>query len=218
MIFGAGPESGLTAQQVFTNRISEVEAFRQAVQGVSGQREQALSQVTSMGTPRRNALVFYGLGGIGKSALSQQLERQISAGAFGSESSGNAAAIRIDVGESGAFDIERFLLHLRSGFGRLAPRWPAFDIAFSLYWARAHPGEPLLDFSRRAGLRKFGFAEQLQESMTQLCQEIGMAWTPLRLGAEALTAITSGIRHSREVSRLRTRCPFFDDPAEQPYY
>jgi len=52
-------------------------------------------------------------------------------------------AIRVDFEDPASVHLESFMLWLRAGLGMLRAKWPAFDLAFSVYWERAHPGEPL---------------------------------------------------------------------------
>lgn len=95
--------------------------------------------MTDRRVPRRNVLVYYGVGGIGKTTLSAELERRFM-------SQDERAAVRVDFAESAVPDVESYVLRLRAGLGHLARRWPAFDLALSAYWERAHPGRPLEEF------------------------------------------------------------------------
>lgn len=164
--FALGIDSPVSAQQTFTDRMSEVAAFDAAVETLRTTLATAeVSPVIDRRAPRKNVLVYYGVGGIGKSALSQELERRyLEAAANGSE--GSRAAIRIDFAEPTQTDPESYVLRIRAGLAHLARSWPAFDLALSLYWARAHPGEPLEEFINRNSVlcraaQAIGLSEQI---------------------------------------------------------
>jgi len=141
-MFIAGPGRGFSAQAGFADRVDEVESFRRAVGHVlRGPEGGRLSPVVEVSAPRTHVLVYYGIGGIGKTTLSRELERRVVARGFDGVPE-RRAAVRVDVGESGDFDLETFVLRLRAGVGELSPRWAAFDLAFGLWWERAHPGQP----------------------------------------------------------------------------
>jgi tetratricopeptide (TPR) repeat protein len=163
--FMSGVDSPVAAQQVFTNRSSEVAAFERAraeLDRLLGAAE--VSPVVDRVQGRRNVLCFYGLGGIGKTTLSLELERRALV------ADDRAVAVRVDLAEAGATDLETLLLRLRAGLGQLGSKWSAFDLALACYWARAHPGEPLqafLDSSPmvRRVANSVGLGEQIKENV-----------------------------------------------------
>src|SRR6266702_1142717 len=169
--FTLAAESPVAAQQVFTNRVTEVGAFDEALRTLGNTLATAdISQVINRAMPRRNVRVYYGVGGIGKTTLSEELERRFT-GPEGSETGREHAAVRFDFAESAAFDMESYVLRLRAGLGHLADHWHAFDVAFSVYWERAHPGEPLDEFiardsALRRTARKIGLSEQIAATLT----------------------------------------------------
>src|SRR6266436_6933713 len=169
--FTLAPESPVAAQQVFTDRATEVGAFDAALRTLGNTLATAeVSPVTDRGMPRKNVLVYYGVGGIGKTTLSEELERRFT-GPAESKRERERAAIRFDFAESAAFDMESYVLRLRAGLGHLANNWHAFDVAFSVYWERAHPGEPLDDFISRDSVlrraaRSIGLSEQIASTLT----------------------------------------------------
>jgi tetratricopeptide (TPR) repeat protein len=162
--------SPVAAQQVFTDRVTEIEAFDASLQALADVLAAAdVSPVTDRRMPRKNVLVYYGVGGIGKTTLSEELERRFT-GPPETQRDRDRAAIRFDFAEPAAFDMESYVLRLRAGLGHLAPNWHAFDVAFSVYWERAHPGEPLDDFiSRDTALRRaartIGLSEQIAQTL-----------------------------------------------------
>jgi hypothetical protein len=169
--FTLAPELPVAAQQVFTDRVTEVGAFDAALRTLGSTLAAAdVSPVTDRAMPRKNVLVYYGVGGIGKTTLAEELERRF-AGRHQEGRDRERAAIRFDFAESAAFDMESYVLRLRAGLGHLAHNWHAFDVAFSVYWERAHPGEPLDEFiSRDSALRRtaraIGLSEQIAATLT----------------------------------------------------
>jgi len=169
--FTLAPQSPVSAQQVFTNRVTEVGSFDAALRSLGDTLATAdISPVADRATPRKNVLVFYGVGGIGKTTLSEELERRFT-GPVDGKGTGERAAVRVDFAEPASFDIEAFMLRLRAGLGHLTGTWHAFDVAFSVYWERAHPGEPLDEFIRkdsalRRAARGIGLSEQIAATLT----------------------------------------------------
>ncbi|MGH3797504.1 MAG: tetratricopeptide repeat protein [Pseudonocardiaceae bacterium] len=165
--FTLGRQSPVAAQQVFTDRVVEIAAFDASLESLQRSLAAAeLSPVIDRSLPRKNVLVYFGVGGIGKTALSQELENR-----FTSYQQGTA--IRFDFAETAAFDIESYVLQLRAGLGHLASSWPAFDIAFGVYWERAHPGEPLYEFINqdsvlRRATRSIGLSEQISSTLADI--------------------------------------------------
>lgn len=76
--FSIGASSTLSAQNTFTNRSAELEAF---FNSLSGQEfDDPVGMVEDLRSPRRNTLVFFGMGGVGKTRLSKELEDRFAAG------------------------------------------------------------------------------------------------------------------------------------------
>lgn len=182
--FSVGQETSITAQQIFTDRIAEVAAFNSALLELREYIAQSsISPVTDLKVPRKNVLVYYGVGGIGKTTLSRELESRFTA-PDGKRDPKRAAA-RFDFSEPASADVESFVLRLRAALGQISPSWPAFDIAFASYWERAHPGEPIREFiGRDSVLRQVtganGLADQIAEVATQVLGAVPA------VGAEAM--------------------------------
>jgi hypothetical protein len=116
-------------------------------------------QRLAVGVDSHNVLTFYGMGGIGKTALSERLEAWVNRGlpldsGWGPPPSTKVdTTIRIDLhGSAGQMDILAALLALRAGADKLRPRWPVFDLAFTAYWSAVRPGEPLPNYRGSRGL------------------------------------------------------------------
>ena len=214
--FIAGPQSGLAAQEVFANRTDELESFQRSLEHMASPRDDARRPpALDVTRPRTNVLVYYGFGGIGKTALSRRLELLFAESTRSSTPFDRRVAIRIDFGESGEFDVEALLLAIRAELSVLSSSWPAFDLAFSLYWARAHPGESLPDFVQghsrlRQRARRTDFAEQMQDTFAAVISEIGSAWAPVRIAARIATLTHERLSTSRTYRRLTEECPFFE--------
>lgn len=227
--FIAGTSTGLRAQELFTNRLNELVIFREAlalVRQISTARQ--LKPSLDISIPRRNVLVYYGFGGIGKTALSKQLELLFLDGSFTGRTA-KRVAVRVDFGEAGDFDLETILLRMRAGLGTLRRKWSAFDAAFTLYWQRIHPGEPLPEFVRqnstlRQNTERFDFSEQMQDALVQILSEVGMAWAPSRIALRLGSLTHERLSRSLRYRHLVAACPFFepivtaDDPRETLSY
>lgn len=215
--FMSGMESTVAAQQVFTNRTNEVTAFGRSVEALHRRLDEApISPVVDRAQGRRNVLTFYGVGGIGKTTLSHELERRFLADAQ-AEGHDDAVSVRVDVAEEGATDIETLLLRLRAGLGQLGDRWPAFDLALASYWARAHPGEALQEFldaspAVRRASRNVGLSEQMAASISQVVpSEVGgLAGLAHRAALGTYRAIRDRVREGR----LLADCELFAELVE----
>jgi hypothetical protein len=148
---GSGVNRGTLprAVELFTDRGSESDAFKAALSAF----RRYIDRDCEVGKDRHNVLTFYGMGGIGKTALSERLEAWVNRdlpldNGWGPPPSTKVdATIRIDLhGSAGQMDILAALLALRAGADKLRPRWPVFDLAFAAYWSAVRPGEPLPNF------------------------------------------------------------------------
>ncbi|MER6395418.1 hypothetical protein ABT263_05035 [Kitasatospora sp. NPDC001603] len=215
--FMNGLESTVTAQQVFINRVDEVAAFGRSVDGFHRMLDESeVSPVVDRAQGRCNVLTFYGVGGIGKSTLSHELERRFLADAA-AEGRDDVVTLRLDVSEDGACDIENLLLRLRAGLGRLGDRWPAFDLALASYWARAHPGEALQEFldaspTLRRAARSIGLGDQIAESVRQV-DPAGLGGLA-GLAHRAALATYRTIRDRVREGRLLSDCELFAELVE----
>jgi tetratricopeptide (TPR) repeat protein len=213
--FIIGPMTGVRAQDAFTNRIGELEAFRRSLETLRAiQNGDDHRPSLDMSSPRRNVLVYYGLGGIGKTALSRHLERHVTDEALNEDAHENGIAARIDLGEAGEIDLETILLGIRASLSRLNRRWSAFDLAFSLYWEKTHPGEALPSYIRNNTLLRrhassIDLGEQMQNTLGEVLSEIGMAWTPSRVVVRLAALTHERLSQSMMYRKLTRDCPFF---------
>jgi tetratricopeptide (TPR) repeat protein len=205
--FALGPDSPVSAQQVFTNRTSEIAAFDGAIVALGDYLSSVeLSPVSDRRAPRKNVLTYYGVGGIGKSTLSRELENRYLRRDDGRERE-DRATVRIDFAEPTAFDPESYVLRIRAGLARLAPSWPAFDLALSIYWARAHPGEPLAEFidrdsTLRRATRETGFFEQIHTTVSEIAGALpGVAGGAYKLASSLYSRLKERIASHRVLKR-----------------
>lgn len=117
----------------------------------------------------RNVVSFYGIGGVGKTELSKNLERWIT-GASAPAGWGEAPAVdrvtaaRWELNDSqGNLDPVPLLLAVRVALQRQRASWPAFDLAFAAYLTAARPGEPLPSV----------VADDLEASLRAIAGELG---------------------------------------------
>lgn len=151
--------SRFDAVHVFANRNDERQVFdvafaahRESINNSDGQAENVIS-------PRQNVLVYYGLGGIGKTTLSRELQIRIEASATNKKEElppewpplpkdiGDVISVRVDFAEAGT-DFESVIIALRAALSEGQVRTPAFDVAFARYWAITHPNQDLADYLR----------------------------------------------------------------------
>jgi hypothetical protein len=197
----------ISAQRIFTNRITEQEAFSGKVEELRRLRSQDPELVLDFIAPRRNLLTFYGDGGVGKTSLSLELQRRFIA----DQDRTRHHAVRIDFSEPTARDPELYVLALRAG---LAPfkEFPAFDTALALYWARQNPGIPLTDFvSQQTSLGTVAARDRFARDLSDFTQSV-VDGAGLVIGgaSRAVRFAWRQIQDSLIIRNLRRSCPFFE--------
>jgi tetratricopeptide (TPR) repeat protein len=107
------------AQRQFTDREDFIKTFRSALDANQPDRHQVL--------------VFYGVGGIGKTSLRKELTKLVS------DQDGIASAV-LDFETPGYRDMETALFALRKSLlARYKMHFPTFDIAYAVYWQKSRP-------------------------------------------------------------------------------
>jgi hypothetical protein len=207
-LFSVGTGSSVVADAAFTNRSSAFPTFEDSLRTVRELSAQQPQQVTDLQMARRNVLSFYGMGGIGKTTLSKELQRRFDNG--GLKTSENRISSRVDFAEAAAVDPELMLLRLRACLGQLTPRLIAFDFALASYWERKHPGESLANFiDRRSGIAKLssdlGLADQIQSGVDSLLGGTGLVGSIWRAGSLLRAGVIKRVREQR----LLEECPYF---------
>ncbi|MEV6500799.1 ATP/GTP-binding protein [Streptomyces prunicolor] len=212
-VFGSNDHQ-VGAEETFTNREDQWRVFVSAL-------DAHLRHVTAPGfdaadveAPRRNLLVFHGVGGIGKSTLSRRLEAALTNTERRPAQWGEPAwhgpqivPVRLDLARSANTDFERVIVTIRLAVAAAVGRpMPAFDIALRRYWDHQHPGEPLEEYLRRDGLlTRFGQAlpQQMQAALGEVAQSLAL---PGMLGSavgQLTGALVRALReHRRSVSAL----------------
>ncbi|MFO7676300.1 MAG: tetratricopeptide repeat protein [bacterium] len=111
------------AARQFTDREDFVAAFRKAL--AAGRRDQP------------SVLIFYGVGGIGKSSLRRELARLFA-------EAPEAVTATVDFDVPGHRDEETALFVLRKALHtRNHVRFPTFDIAYATFWQKTRPQTPM---------------------------------------------------------------------------
>lgn len=144
LVGGATPAR---ANRLFTNRVSEAQAYLEAIDRVAASNAEPGSNVTIDG-PRRNVLAFYGHGGVGKSALSRHLQSGIEKGEIAAPRDTRPISLRIDLAKTSVRDLDSVLIAIRSRLAAESINAPAFDIAFLYYWTQKNPGVALSEYLR----------------------------------------------------------------------
>ncbi len=221
-VFGTN-DRGVAATEAFTNRQAQWEAFAAAL-------TEHLRQVAAPGfdpqdleAPRRNLLVFHGIGGIGKTTLSRTIEAALATDdrpaqwARPAWSGPRPLPVRIDLARSAGTDFERLVLTIRLALTATGRALPAFDLALRRYWDANHPGEPLEDFLRRGGLSaRFGqvFPEQVQSVLADVAQALMLPGTVGAAVGQVTGALTRALREHRQSVRALAGCARLADLLE----
>ena len=206
-LFSPGRTPTLSAQQVFTNRVAEAQAFDASLS--SFDLREAIESVDDLARGRRNVLMFYGTGGIGKTALSHELERRFAAGTK------PVRNIRIDLDSESSLGVEMILLQLRVGLGQLAARWPAFDLVFASHWGQRHPDrsiDEVLTGSSRIGrlAKRVGITEQFQSALEEVSTDLMSTAIPVASAQRIGSQIFEQVRKAVQTRRLLANCASFE--------
>ncbi|MFG1723195.1 hypothetical protein ACGFII_31710 [Micromonospora chalcea] len=196
---------GLDAVYVFANREDERIAFDSAFAAHQAGLDDPVAHVEDMTSPRSNVLTFYGVGGIGKTSLSRQLQARV-----GSPDEGlpegwpaisNAPKVltaRLDLSREAGHDFESMVLLLRAALAPLGRPMTAFDLAFARYWERNH-SEPLSDYMSRHGFFSrlpgaSNLPEHLSEAVTEVIGVAGLAVPGLPLLVQTGPGLVAALR------------------------
>lgn len=197
------PGWSASASELFTNRVSELAAFDASV---LGHLERVVAGEATLSNPaRRNALVFYGTGGVGKTALSRRLERWISGELTTCAEWGQPPALdhdlqtlQYDFHGSATFDPVPVLLGLRTALAASERRFPAFDLGLTVWWTFARSGQPLPQLRSRSGFDVRGqITDTVNEALSEAGARLGLGPFTVRTGALLVDAIRSRRGHQR---------------------
>jgi len=208
-------DSGIVSQTHFTNRHSESRHFADARNFLHDYRATtSFNESIGADAPRHNVLSFYGMGGIGKSALLIELAARLRSEP---DRGTTVVPIELHLANAALSDPETALLAIRAGLGAAGARWEAFDIALSAYWSRAHPGqslEALLDrdtaFGRIADT--IGLSAQIQDVVAGFVDSTpGVVGAALRTGQAVWQLVRDGRKHSALVSECTPLAATLDE-------
>lgn len=174
--------------------------------------------VEDLESPRRNVLVFYGVGGIGKSTLSRGIAEHLADGEGGrgdwsplDPDVGRVVPVRVDLSRDSGGDFESLMLALRLAAAELGQPMPTFDIALQRYWERNHPGESLEEylrrrtwFSRFPGTRTM--SGQMQSALADVAQAVALPGTAGALVGQGLRSLVRALRERRHQVRSLAEC------------
>ncbi|KOU01343.1 hypothetical protein ADK86_12405 [Streptomyces sp. NRRL F-5755] len=196
-------------REAFTNRQAQWTAAATAVEEHLRHLADPAFDVEDLEALRNNLVVFYGVGGIGKSTLLRKLEASLTEAEQRPQQCGAPAwagekilPIRIDLARSRAATgsvFENVVLTVRLALAAAVGRpLPSFDLALRRYWDAQHPGEPLEEYVRRTGLAgRFGqlLPQQMQAAVSEA---IGTLQMPGLVGAAAGQVTTALVKALRE--------------------
>ncbi|MEI5525231.1 ATP/GTP-binding protein [Streptomyces brasiliscabiei] len=182
--------------------------------------------VEDLEAPRRNMLVFHGVGGIGKSTLSRKIEASLASSEHRpvqwespSHPEERTLPVRIDLARAAGMDFERVILTIRLAVAALGRPMPAFDLALRRYWEHNHPGEPIEDYLRRGGLlSRFSAAaalpQQMQSALSDVAQALLLPGTVGGALGHGAGALIKALRERRQSVRALAGCSRLADLLE----
>jgi hypothetical protein len=219
----------LVANDAFTNRTAQWRAVLAAL-------TEHVQRVTAHGfavddveSPRRNMIVFHGVGGIGKTTLSRKIEASLTdtdgthrPAHWRQPLTGGVRLlpVRVDLARSSGTDFERVILSLRLAAAELGRPLPAFDLALRRYWEHAHPGEALEDYLRRAGsgFARFSAAvslpEQVQAALGDVAQALLLPGSVATAASQLTKTLVRALREHRTAVRALAGCTRLADLLE----
>ncbi|MFG3229933.1 ATP/GTP-binding protein [Kitasatospora sp. NPDC048194] len=223
-LFGSNERLG--AQEAFTNRQAQWSAVAAALTEHLAHVSAAGFDVQDLEAPRRNVIVFHGVGGIGKTTLSRKVESAIADagrrpaqwGAPSWPDSARLLPVRIDLARSAGTDFEQLVLTLRLALARHVGRGlPAFDIALRRYWDAVHPGEPLEEYLRRRGLAAMAgeaLPGQIKDAVGEAAQQLALPGVVASAAGQVAAALVTALRQRHEKARALAGCARLADLLE----
>lgn len=205
----------LQAEDVFADREDEWAAVSRSLARVVSAVRDPSFDVEDLEAPRRNVLVFYGVGGIGKTSLSRRIATHLTSDETDptqwsalDPALGRVLPVRLDLSAQSGTDFEALVLSLRVAAASLGQSMPAFDLAFTRYWHHNHPGESLDGYLRRHTFfsrlsSSIDLSDQMQSALSEVAQALLMPGTIGSLLGQTLKTVVRGLRdHRREVRTL----------------
>ncbi|WP_411086858.1 hypothetical protein [Streptomyces sp. 061-3] len=199
----------LKAVDVFADRRDEWATVAASLVGHTRWVQRPGFDVEDLETARRNALVFYGVGGIGKFTFSRGVtEHLVDSSVRGGDwppldaEVGRVLPVRIDLPNESEADFETLMPALRLAASELGEPMPAFDLAFQWYWERNHPGKPVEEylrrrtwFSRFPGTRSL--SGQMQSALSEVAQAVALPGTAGAVIGQTVGVVVRALREHR---------------------
>ncbi|WP_330479640.1 hypothetical protein [Streptomyces platensis] len=217
-------DQALASQEAFTNRQAQWASVAAALAELVQRTGDPAFDVEDLEAPRRNVLVFHGVGGIGKTTLSRKLEAALASSADRPAQwtqhtlpTGRILPVRIGLARSAGTDFERVVLTIRLALAGLGRPLPAFDLALRRYWEHHHPGEPLEEYLRRGGLAsRFGKAlpQQMQSALGDVAQALLLPGTVGTAVGQVTGSLVRALRERRQSVRVLAGCARLADLLE----
>ncbi|UJV41683.1 hypothetical protein [Streptomyces sp. AMCC400023] len=219
-------DRSIAASEAFTNRQAQWQAVTAGLAEHIRHMTCADFDVEDLEAPRRNILVFHGVGGIGKSTLSRKIEASLASSEHRpvqwespSHPEERTLPVRIDLARAAGMDFERVILTIRLAVAALGRPMPAFDLALRRYWEHNHPGEPIEDYLRRGGLlSRFSAAaalpQQMQSALSDVAQALLLPGTVGGALGHGTGALIKALRERRQSVRALTGCSRLADLLE----
>ncbi|MDG5801260.1 ATP/GTP-binding protein [Streptomyces ossamyceticus] len=219
-------DRSIAASEAFTNRQAQWQAVTAGLAEHTRHMTRADFDVEDLETPRRNVLVFHGVGGIGKTTLSRKIEASLARSEHRpvqwespSHPEERTLPVRIDLARAAGMDFERVILTIRLAVAALGRPMPAFDLALRRYWEHNHPGEPIEDYLRRGGLlSRFSAAaalpQQMQSALSDVAQSLLLPGTLGSALGHGAGALIKALRERRQSVRALAGCSRLADLLE----
>ncbi|MFD3707609.1 hypothetical protein ACFWUP_31120 [Nocardia sp. NPDC058658] len=210
-----GNADDFQANEVFSDRDTEWAAVVESVRNVWETVSAPTFDVQDLESPRRNVLVFYGVGGIGKTTLSQQIGRRLGGDDVAMSHwevpdppLPQTVPVYLDLADGTTFELAEVILAIRLALASRGHRAPAFDLALSRYWEVNRPGESLDDYLR-ARTRLSRISSTLPEQVNELLGEVADTFElPGMVGglvSQSVSALVKALRE-RHDHALAIRC------------
>ncbi|MFF7333648.1 ATP/GTP-binding protein [Streptomyces sp. NPDC008150] len=208
----------LSAEEVFSDREDEWNAVARSVASCLSAMTTPGFDVQDLEEPRRNTLVFYGVGGIGKTMLSRSAAQKLADGSTGPpqwqplpELGVRLLPVRIDLSRQAGNDFEALILALRLSVAQLGRPMPAFDLALRRWWEANHPGQSLAEHLRGSRLlnRLSGtvtLPSQVESALSDLAQALLMPGTVGSVVGQGLRTVVRALREHWQEVRALARC------------
>lgn len=208
----------LKAVDVFADRKDEwATVARSLAELVAAVRDPGFD-VEDLESPRRNVLVFYGVGGIGKSALSREITEHLGGGDNGppqwsrlDPALGPVIPVRVDLSRQAGAGFETVVLALRLAAAELRRPMPAFDLALSRYWEKNYPGLELRDFLQQQSLLRRNvdpgvLSEQMRSVLADVAQALALPGIVGSLVGQGVPLLVQALRDRRRQVRALAGC------------